>query len=112
MRFLPYSFVSRKLVDSLQFQVKTFENDIESVTLRTNSDNVDLFAEGIINSLVKSMYRGALCHNCFSKHESGMIIKYIGARYHIENEDLAISLYYKQAVNFGWPLLKTGINQL
>lgn len=46
------------------------------------------------------------------KDESGMIIKYIGARYHIQNEDLAISLYNKQAENFGWPLLKTEINQL
>lgn len=41
------------------------------------------------------------------KDESGTIVKYIGARYHIQNEELAITLYNKQAEKYGWPMLKT-----
>lgn len=40
------------------------------------------------------------------KDEKGNIIKYIGARYHIANEAMAIQLYNEQALNHGWPLLE------
>src|SRR5690606_14770980 len=39
------------------------------------------------------------------KDKRGKIIKYIGARYHIEDNDIAILLYNKQADKLGLPKL-------
>ncbi|MGC3945213.1 MAG: cache domain-containing protein [Chryseolinea sp.] len=39
--------------------------------------------------------------------ENGQITKYIGARYHITNEAMAIDLYNRQASKMNWPLLST-----
>ncbi|NOS92846.1 MAG: PAS domain S-box protein [Cyclobacteriaceae bacterium] len=39
------------------------------------------------------------------KDENGEIVKYIGARYHITNEAMAIQLYNQQADQLGWPRL-------
>lgn len=41
------------------------------------------------------------------KDHDGHIFKYTGSRYHIEDEELAVKLYNKQAGKFGWPHLKT-----
>jgi len=41
------------------------------------------------------------------KDENGNIAKYIGARYHIEDENFAIHMYNKQASKLGHPLLNT-----
>ncbi len=40
------------------------------------------------------------------KDKRGKVIKYIGARYHIEDEDIAVQLYNKQADKLGLPKLK------
>lgn len=40
------------------------------------------------------------------KDETGRIIKYTGARYHIKDEKLALMLYNKQADHFNWPRLE------
>ncbi|WP_051313125.1 PAS domain-containing protein [Sporocytophaga myxococcoides] len=40
------------------------------------------------------------------KDENGNIVKYIGARYHIEDENFAIHMYNKQASALGHPLFK------
>jgi len=39
------------------------------------------------------------------KDDNGKILKYVGARYHIEDENLALMMYNKQAIKLGWPLL-------
>ena len=39
------------------------------------------------------------------KNSSGKIVKYIGARYHIADDDIAVQLYNKQAEKFGVPKL-------
>jgi PAS domain S-box-containing protein len=39
------------------------------------------------------------------KNKDGKIIKYTGSRYHIEDEELAVKLYNKQADYFGWAKL-------
>lgn len=38
-------------------------------------------------------------------NEQGKIVKYIGARYHITNEAMAVDLYNRQASKMNWPLL-------
>jgi len=43
------------------------------------------------------------------KNEKGENIKYIGARYHITNEAMALQLYNEQAQKFGWPLLEENL---
>jgi PAS domain S-box-containing protein len=40
------------------------------------------------------------------KDENGKIVKYIGARYHLTDEDIAIDLYNRQAKKLGFPLLE------
>jgi PAS domain S-box-containing protein len=40
------------------------------------------------------------------KNNEGKIIKYTGSRYHLEDEELAVKLYNKQADHFGWPRLE------
>lgn len=39
------------------------------------------------------------------KDNHGEIIKYVGSRYHIPDDTLALALYNKQAEKFGWPTL-------
>lgn len=39
------------------------------------------------------------------KNENGIVTKYIGARYHLTNENLAIELYNQQAIKMNVPLL-------
>jgi PAS domain-containing protein len=39
------------------------------------------------------------------KNAEGKVIKYVGSRYHIEDEKLATALYEKQAEKFGWLVL-------
>jgi len=39
------------------------------------------------------------------KDSTGKIIKYVGARYHLTDEDLALALYNKQAAQMNWPQL-------
>jgi len=46
------------------------------------------------------------------KDDSGKIIKYVGARYHIEDEYLAVTMYNKQANQLGWPLLSNAAVEL
>lgn len=40
------------------------------------------------------------------KDSSGNTLKYIGARYHIEDDEVVLTMYNKQAKNLGLPLLK------
>lgn len=40
------------------------------------------------------------------KNEEGITVKYIGARYHITNEMIALTLYNQQAKMHGWPQLE------
>jgi PAS domain S-box-containing protein len=40
------------------------------------------------------------------KDEHGKIVKYTGARYHIQDEKLALTLYNRQADHFNWPRLE------
>lgn len=40
------------------------------------------------------------------KDDSGNIVKYMGARYHIQDKNLAIILYNQQAQKLGFPMLK------
>jgi methyl-accepting chemotaxis protein len=39
------------------------------------------------------------------KNEKGVITKFVGARYHIKDDDLGIALYNKQADRLKWPRL-------
>ncbi|NBW37492.1 MAG: PAS domain S-box protein, partial [Cytophagia bacterium] len=39
------------------------------------------------------------------KNAEGKVIKYVGSRYHIEDDKLATALYEKQAEKFGWLVL-------
>jgi methyl-accepting chemotaxis protein len=41
------------------------------------------------------------------RDEKGNVVKYIGARYHIKNEQMALELYNEQAQRYGWPVLKS-----
>jgi len=41
------------------------------------------------------------------KNKEGEIIKYVGSRYHIKDDTLAIALYNQQAKKLGWPLLNS-----
>ncbi len=45
------------------------------------------------------------------RDEDGKIFKYIGARYHITDEDFAIELYNRQAMSLGLPLLQNKDNR-
>jgi PAS domain S-box-containing protein len=40
------------------------------------------------------------------KDSQGKVVKYVGARYHIENEEMALKLYNEQALRLGLPVLK------
>ena len=46
------------------------------------------------------------------KDENGTIVKYVGARYHITDDNMAVNLYNQQAEKNGWPLLKEDSNPL
>lgn len=39
------------------------------------------------------------------KNNAGEVIKYVGSRYHIQDDALGLTLYNKQAEKFGWPIL-------
>lgn len=39
------------------------------------------------------------------KNTDGKVVKYVGARYHLTDEDLALTLYNKQAAQMNWPVL-------
>jgi len=43
------------------------------------------------------------------KDEDGKIVRYVGARYHIEDEEFALHMYNKQAVALGLPQLKNAL---
>jgi hypothetical protein len=43
------------------------------------------------------------------KDDAGKIVKYIGARYHIEDSEMALSLYNRQARRLNLPQLKNGV---
>ncbi len=44
------------------------------------------------------------------KDEAGKIVKYIGARYHIEDSEMALLLYNRQAKRLNLPQLKNGVH--
>jgi PAS domain S-box-containing protein len=44
------------------------------------------------------------------KDETGKIVKYIGARYHIEDSEMALLLYNRQAKRLNLPQLKNGVH--
>jgi PAS domain S-box-containing protein len=41
------------------------------------------------------------------KDAEGRLVKYVGARYHLTDADLALKLYNKQAAQMNWPLLSS-----
>jgi len=45
------------------------------------------------------------------KDKDGKTMKYTGSRYHLEDEELAVKLYNKQADHFGWPRLQPETTQ-
>jgi PAS domain S-box-containing protein len=46
------------------------------------------------------------------KDSAGKVVKYIGARYHIEDPDMALQLYNRQAIRLNLPQLKNGVHAI
>ncbi len=65
----------------------------------------------IFKGIIKNRGKGGIVYWVHAtivpiKDDEGKIVKYVGARYHIEDEDFAVHMYNQQATALGHPLLK------